>query len=865
MQPVPAIPASDGAAGDSSRPALDEGRFPPGQMIGSRYRVVGLLGRGGMGEVYRADDLRLGLPVALKFLPPGVEGDPTALERFHAEVRTARRVSHPYVCRIHDIDAFHDRHFLTMEYVDGEDLASLLRRIGRLPEAKAMEVARQICAGLQAAHDRGVIHRDLKPGNVMIDGQGRARITDFGLAVAGPHTGGDVSGTPAYMSPEQLRGEPATERSDVYALGVILYELCAGRHPFDAGTFSAWREAHTAETPVRPSEHVRGLDPAVERVIMRCLEKDPGRRPSSAAQVALALPGGDPLAAAIAAGDTPSPEMVAGAATSGAMRPASATAFCLLCAALLAVLALTSHPQLHRVVPFEKAPEALSDRAAEVIRNLGYQSGGGDRAWGFVLDQTYMAWPGDPRIGSRRWERLRTGQPLTFAFWYRQSPVVLQAHSPGGGPVTADDPPLSIQGMANVLLDPRGRLVELKAMPDATSEAARRAGPVSADVWRDLFGAAGLNPDRFTPAEPTWTPPMAADERKAWTGTFADHPDLEARIEAAAFGGRPVYFRVAGLWDTAPTAVPPGLAGAEVAALVILVGLILVVLAGAAWMARRNFRLGRGDRRGAIRVAGTAGAAVVGAVLLQSGGLTVTRVGPAVLASVQLGLLGAAVLWLCYLALEPYVRRHKPHLVVSWTRLLAGDVRDPLVGRDVLIGSLFGLGAASAIWISGWAKLWTSHPLGPNHYVLPATLGSVPQAAGVALAQAVGALWVNLAILVVFVLARRAIRREWAAVLVFGAACVSVEILLYARSWPAILAAVANWAFAIGAVSGIGLVAGISCGFVYGVLIRLPVTSDAAAAYAGSSWLALGAVLSLALYGWWTSMGPRRGVLTDDD
>ena len=146
---------------------FDHGRFTPGAMLGDRYRIVGLLGRGGMGEVYRADDLRLGQPVALKFLPEDVERDPARLERLLAEVRTARQISHPNVCRVYDIGEADGRRFLSMEYIDGEDLDSLLRRIGRLPEDKGLQIARQLCAGLAAIHDRDVLHRDLKPANVM--------------------------------------------------------------------------------------------------------------------------------------------------------------------------------------------------------------------------------------------------------------------------------------------------------------------------------------------------------------------------------------------------------------------------------------------------------------------------------------------------------------------------------------------------------------------------------------------------------------------------------------------------------------------------------------------------------------------------
>src|SRR5687768_10923061 len=170
------------AAGSGSAPttgwltssgAIDHGRFAPGTLLGGRYRIVGRLGKGGMGEVFRADDLKLGQPVALKFLPPDVDRDPVRLSQLHGEVRMARQVSHPNVCRVYDIDEVDGHTFLSMEFVDGEDLATLLRRIGRFNEERGIEIARQICAGLAAAHQRGVIHRDFKPANVMLDRKDR--------------------------------------------------------------------------------------------------------------------------------------------------------------------------------------------------------------------------------------------------------------------------------------------------------------------------------------------------------------------------------------------------------------------------------------------------------------------------------------------------------------------------------------------------------------------------------------------------------------------------------------------------------------------------------------------------------------------
>src|SRR5580765_2001093 len=341
------------------RPAGSD-RFMPGAIVAGRYRLVALLGRGGMGEVYRADDLTLDQPVALKFLPAGVASDDSRLAQFHNELRVARQVSHKNVVRLYDLGDADGRRFLTMEYVDGEDLASLLRRIGRIPQDKAIDLARQLCAGVAAAHERGVLHRDLKPANVMIDGQGNVRITDFGIATAGGATA-STAGTPQYMAPELLAGQPASIQSDIYALGLILFEIFTGRRAFDAATLGDLKQLHETGTVTTPSSIVRDLDPAIERLILRCLAKEPGRRPASALAVAAALPGADPLAAALAAGETPSPDMVAAAGETDAWpiaRGLAAVAWIVV--GLIVCAGLAPRTTIARMVALDKAPAVLA-------------------------------------------------------------------------------------------------------------------------------------------------------------------------------------------------------------------------------------------------------------------------------------------------------------------------------------------------------------------------------------------------------------------------------------------------------------------------------------------------------------------------
>src|SRR5271165_3625668 len=271
--PLPRRPASSSSSRTSSSAEyFSEGRFLPGRLLAGRYRIIALLGKGGMGEVYRADDLTLGQPVALKFLPDEAARDQGLLERFKNEVRIARRVSHPNVCRVYDVGDVDGHTFFTMEYVDGEDLASLLRRIGRLPEDKALDIARQLCAGLAAAHAKGVLHRDLKPANIMLDGRGQVVVTDFGLAgIADDIRGNEIrSGTPAYMAPEQLAGQEVSVRSDIYSLGLVLYEVFTGKRAFadkssapasDRAGRTSSRSSSSRPAPSRPSSVVKDLDP----------------------------------------------------------------------------------------------------------------------------------------------------------------------------------------------------------------------------------------------------------------------------------------------------------------------------------------------------------------------------------------------------------------------------------------------------------------------------------------------------------------------------------------------------------------------------------------------------------------------------
>ena len=372
LSPTPSPGLERTPSGGARRPVGE--RFVPGTVLAGRYRITGLLGRGGMGEVYRADDLKLEQPVALKFLPHGLDADEERLARFYREVRVARQVSHPAVCRVYDVGEAEGHLFLSMEMVDGENLASLLRRIGRLPPDKATR------------HRPPALRRASPPRTRRASSTGTssprtscstARATCASPTSAWPASRSSLreedvrSGTPCYMSPEQLQGREVSVRSDIYALGLVLYELYTGRRAFQGKSLAEFVRKHRDERPIEPSALVAGLDPAVERAILACLEKEPRRRPSSALVVSAMLTGSDPLEAAIAAGETPSPELVAAAGEAEGLRPAVAWGLLAVVLAGLALVPLAGRSfRLLERVPVGKPPAVLEDRARDLVRRV---------------------------------------------------------------------------------------------------------------------------------------------------------------------------------------------------------------------------------------------------------------------------------------------------------------------------------------------------------------------------------------------------------------------------------------------------------------------------------------------------------------
>ncbi|MBX7174997.1 MAG: serine/threonine protein kinase, partial [Pyrinomonadaceae bacterium] len=829
--------------GKNTTGSLDSGKFVAGTVLASRYRIIGLLGKGGMGEVYKAEDIKLSQTVALKFLPDKLEKDKNALERFIGEVRTARQVSHPNVCRVFDIGEIDERHFLSMEFIDGDDLSSLLRRIGRLPSERAIEIARQLCVGLSAIHNAGILHRDFKPANVIIDSKGKARITDFGIAGLAEEVEKDSLrvGTPAYMSPEQIRGKSVTVKSDIYALGLVLYEIFTGKQTFSADSIPELIRKHQSETPTNPSEYVKGIDPLVESVIGQCLEKKPDDRPQSALHVAMALPGGNPMQIALEAGETPSPEMVAASPKKGALKPAIALSCLIGGIAMLGFMIFASmkvSPQNR--IPFNKSAEVLSEKANEIANKFGYTDAPAERFYRFYADSSYMESVRESRY-PEEFAKIESGQPLLCVFIERQSPKNFEVMMLGTGFWTFG--PQVESNQRTISLDTRGRLVEFSAVPQQFG--------VSSDAKTDFstaFQSAELDLAEFKEVSPNWTPPYAFDERKAWEGVLPDHEEIPLRVEAASFQGKIIFFKLVYPWTKPDVTEFDSYTTRDWIGVFVFAGIFIGLFVTANYLAWKNIKSGSGDRKGAFKIS------LAVFVLSFLGWFFSLNHVPSFfpeLDRITLGFRMALYISLLtcviYLALEPIVRRNLPDLIVSWNRLLVGDWRDPLVGRDVLLGTMLGIGHMALIYAGFYVErlfhgdfrlYFSSSSLISLRSWTAGNLGVAGTGFGY------GLMFICI-LACLFLLLRR---RLYAGLSIFVLMTI-VEILFFTQSWAYLPFTLAITTLMSLAIARLGLITMVVAQIVFLWLASSLLTTNFSAWYAGGMFLTLGLIMILLIYG----------------
>ena len=745
-----------------------------------------------------------------------------------------------------------------MEFVDGDDLSSLLRRIGRLPSDKAAEISRQICFGLHAIHEAGILHRDLKPANIIIDSKGKARITDFGIAGIEADISKDEIrvGTPAYMSPEQITGRQVTTRSDIYSLGLLLYEIFTGKQVFQADSLDELIKKHSTTQPTNPSEFVENIDPIVEKIINRCLEKNPADRPKNALQVALALPGGNPLEAAIAAGETPSPEMVAAAPKKGSLKPSVAVA-CLSAVVLLFAFLVffAGKVKYQEWIPLEKSPEVLAERADLILKKLGYTKTSVDSDYGFDEKTDYYDYA-ETDNAPNRWERIRTGQPAIIYFWHRTSPRYfepLQSET-----VLPDDPLNDIAGMTKVILDTRGRLLELNVVPPQVID--KTTAQTDEVDWTILFTEAGLDIRNYRRSESNWTSPVFADANFSWEGAHVDHAEIPVRIEAAAFQGKPVYFQIVAPWDKpvrqeeiSPSA-PVRVAG------VLLITLFLSIVVAGVFLAQRNLRQGRSDTKGAFKITIFVFLVTLAASLLIADHIPNLAIEISLLTKMAgTALFNAALIGLIYLALEPFVRRRWASLIISWNRLLAGDFSDPLVGRDILIGGLLGLAHPTMIYLMTLLPDLMGITVAPNPSAQVTSLQGFRHLLANFIGQSAGSIFMSLSALLLLVLLVTIFRKQWLAIAVFWTLDFLILGLFFASGdWIAWIGVALIAAITIICVARFGLLATISFFIFFHLTFHNPITANISSWYFGNTIFAAVLILGLAIYGFYISIAGQK-------
>jgi len=586
-------------------------------------------------------------------------------------------------------------------------------------------------------------------------------------------------------------------------------------------------------------------------------------------QVAAALPGGDPLQAALAAGETPSPEMVAAAAKEGALRPAIAVSLLASFFVLYALVCfLADGFSLYSIAPLNKTPEVLRERAHDVTAKLGYTNAPADSADGINPYATYLQDVADNDRSPGRWDKITTGEPPAYYFWYRQSPRYLVKTNTD--PITLSDPPENVSGMVTVRLDTQGQLRFFSAVPPQREEhggdGAQQQQPVAPD-WQTLLNEAGFSQANFRPVESIWVPRHAYDLRAAWDGASPAQPDIKLHVEAASFRGKPIYFEVIYPWDQPALQEGERESTSTHLLYLMLIIIIMVTLVISALLAFRNLRLGRGDRKGAFRVALFIFSARMMIYLFDVHHVWTREEFDLFLVHMMYSLFFAFFIWLIYIALEPFVRRRWPEGIIGWTRLIAGGFRDPLVGRDILIGAVVGAGIIVSDALVGMVPRWLGLLAGPPHFAGQRMMGMRYLVSELSSDLSSSFLF-SFIMLFLFVLLLILLRRKWLAGLAVWLIVATALFLAFGDA-PLVgrLFALSSSFLAVGALYRYGLLAQLTAMFIFHTWIFLPITLKFSAWWAADFIPALILCAALVIYAFHSSLAGQklyRGRLLED-
>jgi serine/threonine-protein kinase len=648
-------------------------RFSPGTLVADRFVIYCLLGKGGLGTVYRAHDQLLKKPVALKFFRNGFTLEQR--EQIKAEVNLAQEVKHLNVCSVHDLHISHDPIFLAMEYIDGEDLDRTLLRVGRFSQERGLEIAAELCRGLAAAHEKGVIHRDLKPQNVMLDSTGLVRNTDFGLArrSAWTNEAGLTVGTLRYMAPEQVNGKTSV-RSDIFSLGMVLHVLFTGPYPIELdpdGELTTWN----SHLIIPPSDNVPELEPHVERAILHCLETKPADRPASAKAVLAELLDDSRKRRF-------NPRRVEAGMTQQQRRSIRWLAIFAVSGIVAGWLISPSFRVIERVPFGNSSIEGYRDAVTMLIGSLGYEIYGSatHSQFGFEYNGPVRNEPTKSEDIVSFWYRQSRDSLVPRNFWIGRDQEMLR--------VTYSDPSWSKQGMLGVRLRSNGRLMEFRLIPGDDFTDNDRSFTAESDL-ATLFTSAGLNLTDYEQAEELPNNRGNAVQPFASMGEARTYLPKDAQSDAPRVNANVIDHRV--VWfsavRTAEKETPPSKAKVRFDRGLYL-GMMGIAILGVC-LAHRNLAHRRADHRMAWRIS-----FIVFGAFGVSWLFTTSHVWEleGEVRLMQFGLANAlfwsATFWLLHVAAEPFVRNESLTYLDSWTRLLAARWRDPIVARDLLLGSL---------------------------------------------------------------------------------------------------------------------------------------------------------------------------------